>query len=78
MDLAPQQNIGDMMRMLLAGETIRLVAGLSTAIMMGTKRWEHRLPEEPVSEPVVRDERLRVQAVRLGKRTGTTAVGSMM
>lgn len=52
--ITPHQTLGGAVETALSGDTILLVDGMSLALGMASRGWEHRLPEEPVSEPVVR------------------------
>jgi hypothetical protein len=46
--------IGDITHTILGGDTILVVEGLTIAFNLATRGWEHRTPEEPTTEPVVR------------------------
>lgn len=46
--------LGEVVHAVLAGDTVLLVDGLTTAMALATRGWEHRRPEEPAAEPVVR------------------------
>ncbi|HYF81098.1 MAG TPA: spore germination protein [Symbiobacteriaceae bacterium] len=48
------KTIGDVTHRVLAGNTLLLVEGLDRAAEISTQGWDHRSPEEPIAEPVVR------------------------
>lgn len=95
-EIHTMHTVGDVVTTVLSGDTALLVEGLQAGIRVATRGWEHRQPEEPVAEPVVRgpkegftetlgvnlallrrrlqDERLRVESMRLGKRSQTTVL----
>ncbi|MDF2628612.1 MAG: gerKA1 [Symbiobacteriaceae bacterium] len=48
------RTLGDVTSAVLSGDTVMLVDGLDVGIRLSTRGWEHRPPEQPLSEPVVR------------------------
>lgn len=48
------QTIGELLKASLSGDTVMLVEGLAEGFQFSTRGWEHRMPEESVTEPVVR------------------------
>jgi hypothetical protein len=52
--MTPAGTISDLVRVVLTGGTILLVQGLDRGIAISTQGWDHRQPEEPTTEPVVR------------------------
>jgi hypothetical protein len=46
--------LGDITSAVLSGDSVLLVDGLAVAIRLATRGWEHRTPEQPLTEPVVR------------------------
>lgn len=53
-EIGTLHTLGDMVTASLSGDTVLLVSGLRAAVRLGTRGWEHRQPEEPQAEPVVR------------------------
>jgi spore germination protein KA len=53
-EATPIKRMGDVTKAVLSGDAVLLADGTPVGIQASTKGWEHRLPEEPESEPVVR------------------------
>lgn len=47
-------HLGDVTSAVLSGDSVLLVDGLAVGIRLSTRGWEHRSPEQPLTEPVVR------------------------
>lgn len=48
------RGLGDVIRHVLIGDSVLLVEGAPQGLRFTTQGWEHRSPEEPLAEPVVR------------------------
>ncbi|HYF77201.1 MAG TPA: spore germination protein [Symbiobacteriaceae bacterium] len=47
-------SLGDVTSAILSGDSVLLVDGLTVGVRLSTRGWEHRPPEQPLTEPVVR------------------------
>lgn len=48
------KTLGAVLMGIMSGDTYMLVDGLTTALGLSTRNWEHRPPQEPVAEPAIR------------------------
>ena len=48
------QSLGDLLSAILSGDAVLAVEGLTAGLRISARGWEHRQPEEPVTEPAVR------------------------
>jgi len=53
-EVNPNTNLGKVVEAALSGDSILLVEGMAAGLGVSTRGWEHRQPEEPLGEPVVR------------------------
>ncbi|MDB4897424.1 MAG: gerKA1 [Firmicutes bacterium] len=53
-DVTPVKNLSDVTTKLLTGDVVLMAKGLQVAFRMPATGFEHRTPEEPAAEPVVR------------------------